>query len=125
MEDRYRLRDGMTIEELEDLVKKGVRREEINLRPKRPTTGDRIAIAVRPSREAMLADIRETDRREELEERRAEEEILKTASPDLAAAINNIKSLEALLAEKVLEVRRLTALVSNLERAIAEKKLRG
>jgi hypothetical protein len=125
MEDRYRLRDGMTIEELEDLVKKGVRREEISLRPKRPTTGDRIVIAVRPSREAMLADIRETDRREELEERRAEEEILKTASPDLAAAINNIKSLEALLAEKVLEVRRLTALVSNLERAIAEKKLRG
>jgi hypothetical protein len=119
MEDRYRLRDGLTIEELEALVKKGQRREDLRLElelRKDPAGIGRENRTIQISREEQLAAIRQFDQRENRARQKADEEMLKTASPELKSAIENIRALEALLAEKDLEVRRLTALVAKLER---------
>ncbi len=58
----------------------------------------------------------EAPRRENRARQKADEEMLKTVSPELKSAIENIRTAEALLAEKDFLRRRLTALVAKLEK---------
>lgn len=120
MDFEHRLRNGLTIEQLEEIVSSSNEKEDLAQEIAR---GDLIernkeARELWLSKEREKAEIREALREEYLQkiaDQKAEKELLANASPELVNAISNIKLLEAQLAEKEWENKRLTALVSELE----------
>ena len=120
MDYEHRLVNGLTIEQLEEIVSLSNEKEDLAQEILR---GDLIE-RNKEARELWLykerekAEIREALREEYLQkiaDQKAEKELLANASPELVNAISNIKLLEAQLAEKEWENKRLTALVSELE----------
>ena len=61
---------------------------------------------------------------QKLADKKLEEDMLANSSPELVNAVANIKLLEAQLAEKELENKRLTALVYKLELKIRDLKIK-
>lgn len=120
MDFEHQLRNGLTVERLEEMVSSSNIKEDLEHDLARSDFHQRNM----ESRDRWLAEVRsqaETQKelREELLQKFADEkeeqEILASASPELVNAIANIKTLEAQLAEKEWENKRLTALVSELE----------
>lgn len=108
------------IEQLEEIVDSSNRREDLDLELARDDLIERNnqARELWLKKEREKAEIREALREEylqKIEDQKAEKELLANASPELVNAISNIKLLEAQLAEKEWENKRLTALVSELE----------
>ena len=120
MDFEHRLRNGLTIEQLEEIVDSSNRKEDLDLELARDDLVERNnqAQELWLKKEREKAEIREALREEylqKIEDQKAEKELLANASPELVNAISNIKLLEAQLSEKVWENKRLTALVSELE----------
>lgn len=120
MDFEHQLRNGLTVERLEEMVSSSNTKEDLKHDLAKSDFHQRNMKA----RDRWLAEVRsqaETQKelREELLQKFADEkeeqEILASASPELVNAIANIKTLEAQLAEKEWENKRLTALVSALE----------
>ena len=105
MDYEHRLVNGLTIEQLEEIVSLSKEKEDLAQEILR---GDLIE-RNKEARELWLykerekAEIREALREEYLQkiaDQKAEKELLANASPELVNAISNIKLLEAQLAEK-------------------------
>ena len=120
MNFEHNLRNGMSVEQLEAIVKESNKREDENRELERL----RLAENKRLSRELRISEEKEqAARRNELKEEylqqvadeEEEKEMLSNASPELIIAVKNIKFLESELAQKEYENKRLTALVSELE----------
>jgi hypothetical protein len=125
MDYEHKLRLGMTVEQLEEVVR------QANLNQDKKEELEKIEAAEK-NEEANLRWLEEVNEKYETfkeiqdEEKQkildkiAEREMLKNASPELINAISNIKILEAQLAESEWQNKRLTALVSSLELKIRD-----
>ena len=125
MDFEHKLRLGMTVEQLEEVVR------QANLNQDKKEELEKIEAAEK-NEEANLRWLEEVNEKYETfkeiqdEEKQkildkiAEREMLKNASPELINAISNIKILEAQLAESEWQNKRLTALVSSLELKIRD-----
>lgn len=120
MDFEHQLRNGLTVEKLEEMVNSSNMKEDLELDLARSDFHQRNTEA----RKRWLAEVRdqaETQKElrdemlQKIADEKEEQEILASASPELVNAIANIKTLEAQLAEKEWENKRLTALVSELE----------
>lgn len=105
MDFEHRLRNGLTIEQLEEIVDSSNRKEDLDLELARDDLIERNnqARELWLKKEREKAEIREALREEylqKIEDQKAEKELLANASPELVNAISNIKLLEAQLAEK-------------------------
>jgi GTP1/Obg family GTP-binding protein len=120
MDFEHQLRKGLTVEKLEEIVSSSLKQED----QERELAKEDFYQQNIEAREQWLLEIRkQVETHNELYEEflqkiadeKEEQEMLATASPELVNAVANIKVLEAQLAEKEWENKRLTALVSELE----------
>ena len=123
------LLNSLTIEQLEEMVIASNKKEDLERELARTDFIERSEEA----RELWLNKRRENaetqkELRDELlqklADKKSEEEILANGSPELVNAVANNKLLEAQLAEKDLENKRLTALVYKLEMKIRDLRMK-
>jgi GTP cyclohydrolase III len=119
MDFEHQLRNGLTVEKLEEIINSSDKREQLD--NELASEFHRKNLEARQRWFDELRDRAETQRElqeelhQKLEEEKEEQAMLATAGPELINAVANIKLLEAQLAEKEWENKRLTALVSELE----------
>jgi GTP1/Obg family GTP-binding protein len=125
MEFEYQLSNGLTVEKLEEMVNSSNKKEDLENELAKSDFDERNMEA----KERWLAEVRnQAETRNELREEflqkladeNEEREMLASASPELINAVANIKTLEAQLAEKEWENKRLTALISELEHKLRD-----
>jgi hypothetical protein len=125
MDFEYQLSNGLTVEKLEEMVNSSNKKEDLENELAKSDFDERNMEA----KERWLAEVRnQAETRNELREEflqkladeNEEREMLASASPELINAVANIKTLEAQLAEKEWENKRLTALISELEHKLRD-----
>jgi hypothetical protein len=125
MDFEHNIRIGMTVEQLEEVVRQANLDEDQRLELAKFETAERGETAKR----RWLDEVREkyetfTDLQEEekqkIVDQIAEKEMLINASPELINAVSNIKILESQLADAEWQNKRLTALISQLELKIRD-----
>jgi len=125
MDFEYQLSNGLTVEKLEEMVNSSNKKEDLENELAKSDFDERNMEA----KERWLAEVRnQAETRNELREEflqkladeNEEREMLASASPELVNAVANIKTLEAQLAEKEWENKRLTALISELEHKLRD-----
>ena len=123
------LLNSLTIEQLEEMVIASNKKEDLERQLARTDFIERSEEA----RERWINKRREhAETQKELQDellqkladKKLEEDMLANSSPELVNAVANIKLLEAQLAEKELENKRLTALVYKLELKIRDLKIK-
>jgi len=123
------LLNSLTIEQLEEMVIASNKKEDLERELARTDFIERSEEA----RERWINKRREhAETQKELQDellqkladKKLEEDMLANSSPELVNAVANIKLLEAQLAEKELENKRLTALVYKLELKIRDLKIK-
>jgi hypothetical protein len=125
MDFEHNMRIGMTVEQLEEVVRQANIDEDQRLELAKFET----AKTGETAKQRWLDEVREkyetfTELQEEEEQKiidqMAEKEMLINASPELINAVSNIKILESQLADAEWQNKRLTALVSQLELKIRD-----
>jgi hypothetical protein len=125
MDFEHNLRLGMTVEQLEEVVRRANLDEDQRLELAKLETAERSETA----KLRWLDEIREKyetftelqeEEKQKIVDQIAEKEMLMNASPELINAVSNIKILEAQLADAEWQNKRLTALVSQLELKIRD-----
>jgi hypothetical protein len=125
MDFEHNLRTGMTVEQLEEVVRRSNLDEDQRLELAKLETAERSET----DKLRWLDDIREKyetftelqeEEKQKIVDQIAEKEMLMNASPELKSAVSNIKILEAQLADAQWQNKRLTALVSQLELKIRD-----
>lgn len=125
MDFEHNLRLGMTVEQLEEVVRRANLDEDQRLELAKLETAERSETA----KLRWLDEIREKyetftelqeEEKQKIVDQIAEKEMLMNASPELINAVSNIKTLEAQLADAEWQNKRLTALVSQLELKIRD-----
>jgi hypothetical protein len=123
------LLNSLTIEQLEEMVIASNKKEDLERELARTDFIERSEEA----RERWINKRREhAETQKELQDellqkladKKLEEDMLANSSPEIVNAVANIKLLEAQLAEKELENKRLTALVYKLELKIRDLKIK-
>jgi hypothetical protein len=124
------LLNSLTIEQLEEMVIASNKKEDLERELARTDFIERSEEA----RERWINKRREhAETQKELQDellqkladKKLEEDMLANSSPELVNAVANIKLLEAQLAEKELENKRLTALVYKLELKIRDLRIKS
>jgi hypothetical protein len=128
MDYEHKLLDDSILDNLEEITSRAKISEESELELARLERMD-LSVRVEAAHESRLE--KEMDRIETLRElkeqaiqlvtdKKEEEKFLSKANPELVNAVRNIQFLEAQLAQKDLENKRLTALVSVLEMKVRD-----
>ena len=124
MDFEHNMRIGLTVEQLEEVVRQANIDEDQRLELAKFETAKRGETA----KQRWLDEVKEkyetfTDLQEEeqkIVDQMVEKEMLINASPELINAVSNIKILESQLADAEWRNKRLTALVSQLELKIRD-----
>ena len=125
MDFEHNLRLGMTVEQLEEVVRRANLDEDQRLELEKLENAERSQTAklrwldgIREKYETFT-ELQEEEK-QKIVDQIAEKKMLMNASPELKNAVSNIKILEAQLADAEWQNKRLTALVSQLELKIRD-----